>query len=389
MRFGIDVRYLSHGLVGGVHAYVARYVPALLQIEGDHHIFLYADTKAPLELSALPAHVTVRYLPYSSPLSSAVNDLFMHRALVRDQIDVIHYPANYGFGPSGTRTVITLHDEINILPLAKIIRGHRKDPRTLAMMIYLHLLTTAAVRRADLLMTVSEYSRKAIARISGFDPARILIAHSGPSPEMRRVEDRATLRGARERYGLHRSFVLADALKNPAAIMRAWARMPQELRETHEIVFFSRRPDVLPVVGDAAARGEARLIVKVPAADLMALYSMARAFIFPSWFEGFGLPPIEAMICGAPVIASDRGSIPEITGGPALLCDAEDDLTLARHIVDVLTKPEVAEDLRARGFARALDFAWPRIARKILDAYYLACALPPRTALQPVRANRT
>jgi glycosyltransferase involved in cell wall biosynthesis len=388
MRIGIDVRYLSHGLMGGVHAYVARFVPALLQLEGDREIVLYADTKRPLELRELPPHATVRQLPYRSPLSSAVNDLLMRRALAHDRLDVMHYPANYGFAPAGTRSVITLHDEINILPLGEILRGHRKNPRTVAMMTYLHLLTRAAVQRADLLMTVSEYSRQAIARRSGFDPGRILIAHSGPSPDMRRVEDPATLQAVRERYNLQRPFVLADALKNPAVLVRAWGRLPERVRQEHQIIFFSRRPDVLPVIGEAVARGEARLIVQMPTADLMALYSLASAFIFPSWFEGFGLPPIEAMICGAPVIASDRGSIPEITGGAALLAAAEDDAAFAQHIVAVLTRPEVAEQLRERGYLRARDFAWPRIARRILDGYQLACSWPRRGAPGRIRMDQ-
>lgn len=379
IRIGIDIRYLSHGLVGGVQAYVARFVPALIKISGEHSVFLYADTKRSLDLHSLPGRVTVRYLPYRSPLSSAVNDLFMRRAVARDRIDVMHFPANYGFAPQGTRTVITLHDEINILPLREIWRGHRKDLHTVALMTYLHMLTRIAVRRADLLMTVSQYSRQAIIKHSKFEPDRILITPSGPAPDMRRVEDPLVLQAVRERYDLHRPFVLADALKNPAALVRAWHHLPEALRQAHEMVFFARRPDVLPIVQEAVARGKAKLLVRAPASDLMALYSLTSAFVFPSWFEGFGLPPIEAMICGAPVIASDRGSIPEITGGAALLADAEDDVAIANHIIAVLTQPQVAEQLRTRGYQRAPDFAWSQTAQKILGVYHMALCLPPRT----------
>src|SRR5579884_640571 len=97
MRIGIDVRYLSHGLVGGVHTYVEHFVPELVALATEHQIYLYADTKRPLELHNLPEHVTVRYLPWRSPMSSIVNDLFMRRQLAHDHLDVVHFPANYGF----------------------------------------------------------------------------------------------------------------------------------------------------------------------------------------------------------------------------------------------------------------------------------------------------
>jgi glycosyltransferase involved in cell wall biosynthesis len=372
MRIGIDVRYLSHGLMGGVHAYVAQFVPALIDLASDHQIFLYADTKRPFELRDLPEHVTVRYLSWKSPLSSVYNDLFMSRQVGRDHLDVLHFPANYGFAPTGVRTVITLHDEINILPLYEILRGHAKTRRTMAMMTYLHFCTRLAVARADLLLTVSDYSRRAIAKWSGFDSRRILLSPSGPASDMRRVEDPAILADVRQRYALARPFALADAFKNPAALVRAWRRLPPEVRNSHQIIFFARRPEVQPIVHEAVSEGIARLLIGIPRADLTALYSMAVAFVFPSWFEGFGLPPIEAMLCGAPVIASDRGSIPEITAGAALLADAEDDTTIARHIESVIARPEVAAQLRERGFARAADFSWPKTAQRILESYYVA-----------------
>jgi glycosyltransferase involved in cell wall biosynthesis len=385
MRIGIDVRYLSHGLVGGVHTYIAHFVPALIELAADHRIFLYADTKRPFELRDLPSHVVVRLLPYRSPLSSVGHDLFMHRQIARDRLDVIHYPANHGFSPSGTRTVITLHDAINILPLREIIRGHAKNPRTVATMTYLHLLSSRSVRRADLLVTVSAHAAREIARYSGFDPRKIVPVPHAPTPDLRRIDDRAILGEVRERYGLTRSFVLADALKNPAALVRAWRRLPAELRDEHEIVFFSRRPDPLPIVHEAVAAGEARLLVRPPREDLIALYSMAEAFVFPSWIEGFGIPVLEAMTCGAPVIASDRGAIPEVAGDAALLADAEDDATFARHIALILGHVEAARRLRERGFARSAQFTWRSTARKILESYErLVCDAPELSQPVPV-----
>jgi len=377
MRIGIDVRYLSHGLVGGVHTYVSQLVPELLRQGQEHEFVLYADTKRPCELGELPPHATLRYLPWQSPMSSIYLDMSMRRQIAQDRIDVMHFPANYGFTSPGTRCVITLHDEINVLPLREIIRGHPKRARTMAMMIYLHLCTHAAVKRADLLLTVSDYSRRAIARHVDVPLERILIVHVAPARGWQRVEDVQVLADIRQRHKLSKPFVLADALKNPDTLVRAWRRLPDELRARHQIVFFARHADLRASVHEAVEEGAATLLVGLPRADLMALYSLAQAFVFPSWFEGFGVPPIEAMVCGAPVIASDRGSIPEITGGAALLCGAEDDLAIARHLGDLLTMPELAAQLRAAGFRRGAEFSWPQNARKALAAYQIASQSRP------------
>ncbi len=369
MRIGIDVRYLSHGLVGGVHTYIAHFVPALIEQAVDHQVYLYADTKRAFELERLPAHVTLRLLPWRGPQSSIAHDLLMGRWMAEDRLDVAHFPANYGFGPAGARTVITLHDAINILPLREIIRGHGKRPRTMAMMTYLHFCSRAALRRADTLLTVSEHAGREIARHSGFDARRIFSVPHAPTPDLRRIDDPAVLAELQRRFQLPQQFVLADALKNPATLIHAWRRLAPELRGGRRVVFFSRHAAPPAIVHEAVAAGEAILLIRPSREDLIGLYSMAEAFVFPSWIEGFGIPVIEAMTCGAPVIASDRGAIPEVTGGAALLADAEDDEAFAQHLTLVVGNPAEAQRLRERGFARAAQFSWHSTAQQILASY--------------------
>jgi glycosyltransferase involved in cell wall biosynthesis len=372
MRIGLDIRYLSHGLTGGIHTYLSRLLPALLAQAEGHELLLYADTKARCELGELPPWARLRLLPYGGPHSSLLHDLrSLRRAAVADRLDLLHFPANYGFAPRGVRSVVTLHDAINLLPLPEIIRGHRKDARTLAMMSYLHLVTRAALRRADLLLAVSEHARGEIGRVGRFDTERIVVAPHGPPPDARRVETPATLDAVRARYGLERPFVLADGLKNPGVLLRAWALLPPELRAGHQLLFFARR-EPPPVAREAEAAGSARVLLNPPRADLIALYSMASAFVFPSWIEGFGIPLLEAMGCGAPVIASDRGAIPEVLGEAGLLANAEDAPAFARHLTQLLGDRQIAATLRARGYARAAEFSWEITARRTLEAYELA-----------------
>jgi glycosyltransferase involved in cell wall biosynthesis len=372
MHIGIDVRYLSHGLVGGVHHYLAQLLPALVQFAPDHTFVLYADRCRPFEMTALPQHVTVRMMPWRSPLSSMVNDLTMPRWMAADQLDMAHFPANYGFAPAGVPKIVTLHDAINILPLREILRGHPKKPRTMLMMTYLHFCTVASLRTTTLVLTVSEDAAKRIRDIAHMDRKNVRVIFHGVDRSWGRVDDPVLLADAQIRFGLSRPFLLADAIKNPGALLQAWSMLPESARRDREIIFFSRSHEVSTVLKTAVQEGRARVFFQLLRPDLNALFSLADAFVFPSWIEGFGLPVLEAMACGTPVIATDRGSIPEVTGDAALLSDVNDPSALAEHICQVLTSPGIARQLRLRGQARASLFTWERAAQATLASYAAA-----------------
>jgi glycosyltransferase involved in cell wall biosynthesis len=372
MRIGIDARYLSHGLIGGVHTYVRNLVPALCERADGDEIILYADTKREFELDHLPPNTIVKRLPWKGPLSSIAHDCLLWREMARDHIDLAHFPSNYGFAPSGAASIVTLHDAINVLPLREIIRGHPKKARTMAMMTYLHICSSIAARRASSILTVSEHARREIARHVPIDARRIVVIPHGRPPDIEPVRDASILAATRRRFGLTGKIVLADALKNPDVLVLAWRRLPETLRADHQLVFFARHDAVLPIVRQAVAQEEAILLARPSRGDLASLYSMAAVFVFPSWIEGFGLPILEAMTCGAPVIASNRGAIPEVLGEGGLTVDALDAVRLSEHLRVVLSSPDVAEQQRQRGFARAEQFTWPRAAEETLAAYRTA-----------------
>ena len=367
LRVGIDVRYLSHRLVGGVHTYVARLVPAMLDAAPDDTFLLYADSKAPLELAA-PSGATVRTMPWRHQGSSVWNDRMLARWMARDGLDVAFFPANYGFGPASAASVVTVHDAINLLPLSHslFVRGHTATLRTNVMTVYLHVLTVRAVRRATRLVTMSDYSREAIVAVSTRRSDDIDVVHHGTPPVIPVTP--AQVRQVGHAHGLAGPYVLADGLKNPGVLLRAAARLAPDVRRAHTLVLFARHGQVLPVLAEAVAAGEARLLVNPSRAVLAALYAGASVFVFPSWIEGFGIPLLEAMSYGTPIIASDRGAIPEVVGDAAVLIDAEDDEGLARALHEVLTRPETAARLRAAGAARVSQFTWRRSAEQTLAA---------------------
>ena len=269
--------------------------------------------------------------------------------------------------------MITLHDEINVQPLHMILRGHAKNARTIGMMTYLHLLSRSAVQRADLLLTVSEYAAHQIAQNTKLPLEQIVAIHHGRATDLQRIQNTHILDNIRERHAIHKQFILADGLKNPAVIVRAWRRLPTFIRQDYQIVFFARHDQPLPIVFEAVADGDAILLIRPTREDLIGLFSMAHIFVFPSWIEGFGIPLVEAMSCGTPVIASDRGAIPEVLDGAGLTCDAEDDATLAQLIGSILLNPESREILRRRGMRRAASFSWSKTAQSIIHSYKLVC----------------
>jgi glycosyltransferase involved in cell wall biosynthesis len=371
MRIGIDARYLSHGLAGGVHTYVRELIPALVEVGTAHEFVLYADGKRAFELDHLGNRVAVRVLPWTSAWSTIRNDFRFARVVAADGIDVLHFPANYGVGPATATTVVTLHDTLNLLPLRQAFSSHgsRQTLRTRATSAYLRWWTSRSVRRADLVLTVSEFSRSAILEMTRFAADRVVAVPHGAPRDADAPPNATILARVREELDLANPFVLADGLKNPEVLLRAWDRVPAGVRSRHAIVFFARHRQLLPSVVEAVSKGVARLIVRPTRDQLAAMYAMADAFVFPSWIEGFGLPVLEAMAYGAPVVSSTRGALPEVVGDAGCLFDPEDEGALGAALTRVLGSEAERQRFRSRGFERARQFSWTRTAEQVLAAY--------------------
>jgi glycosyltransferase involved in cell wall biosynthesis len=371
MRIGVDARYLSHGLMGGVHTYLRRLLPMLFECAPADEFILYADRKEPFELT-VPPGVTIRTLPWRHTLSTVMNDWKLTRWMTADDVDVAFFPANYGSGPSGVATVVTIHDALNLLPLHQQLRGkgHAASLRNSAKTAYLHMMTGRAAAHATMILTTSAYSRRTIAEASGRSEDDIVpVAHGAPSV---RQTDPRDVRQVISQHKLRSRYVLADGLKNPGLLVTAWRSLDPAIRNSLSLVFFSRQPAVLPVLQQAVTSGEARLLVRPSADELAALYRGAAAFVFPSWVEGFGIPLLEAMAHGTPVIASDRGALPEVLGEAGLLVDAEDAVGLAEALNRILTNEAEAARLRSLGCARVATFTWRRAAEMTLSTLRIA-----------------
>lgn len=367
-RIAIDARYLSHGLVGGVHTYLHNLALALLDVDAGLDLVFWIDEKAPFDLRDRAGGFETRVLPWRNPLSSILNDARIGAAMARDGADVAHFPANYGFAPAGLPTVLTMHDAINLLPLHEIIRGHRKSPKTIVLMTYLHVLTTRAARRNPWVVTVSDYSRTELLRRAPLDPARLRVMYQAADPAFQPL-DEACLAGPRSRLGLKARVILADAIKNPDATLGAYRGLPVHVREQTTLLFFSRREPPVVVQASVDAR-EAVLAPRPSRAELVQLFNIADVFVFPSWYEGFGLPPLEAMACGTPVIVSDVGSLPEIVADAGIIVGPTDYTALSEALRGLLENDPLRLELGEQALKRAAAFSWRSSVETLAGVYH-------------------
>jgi glycosyltransferase involved in cell wall biosynthesis len=292
----------------------------------------------------------------------------MPTAARRARIRIIHDPtgvAPFLFGAAGARIIVTVHDVIPwAFPGASTL---------LDTLIYRHWLPRVISRAAGI-VTVSETSRRDIVRFLAVPAERIYVVPEGVSACYQPAPPEA-IADVRARYHLPDDFILyvgsAEPRKNLSRLIEACRALWS-------------RGEGLPLV-IAGARQEhgkedepARLIRLgyVPEVDLPALYSAARAFVFPSLYEGFGLPPLEAMACGTPVVCSNTSSIPEVVGEAALTVDPYNIEALAAALQRVLKDEPLRAELRARGLARAAAFTWERVARETLRVYEHVLAQP-------------
>ncbi len=248
------------------------------------------------------------------------------------------------------RNVIVLHD-------AAALRNASRDSR--AYRLWHSTFGIAVARRAQRIVTVSEFSRRELTELAGLDPERIVVIHGGV--DQRFSPDAGSDRLA-EALGLTRPYVLTVGSEDPRKNLDSLSRISARLRDTGlELVWAGGSLGHIPSNGSSNG---IRRLGYVADQDLPALYAGARAFVLPSHYEGFGLPCLEAMACGTPVVAANRAALPETCGDAALLVDPDDPDEVATAVISAATDEATRTRLRSAGLRRAADNGWDRTARE-------------------------
>jgi alpha-1,3-rhamnosyl/mannosyltransferase len=285
-------------------------------------------------------------------------------------LDIIHDPsgvAPFLFGAGGARTAVTIHD---VFPWV-----YPATSTLLESLIYRQWLPRI-LPRVDAVLTDSQASRTDIVEHLKVSPARIRTIPLGVNDAYRPASTRQVSEVASQ-YGLPDQYLLylgsTRRHKNLAGLLSAYDRL-RGMGPTSPLALVGVTPDecrtlLVQVLGSSALKQSILCLTHVAEADLPALYSGARLLVRPVLYEGFGLPPLEAMACGTPVVCSDVASLPEVVGDAAITVDPTDAEALAGAMHRVLSDRDLHEDLRRRGLDRAAGFTWERTARQTLAVY--------------------
>ena len=235
----------------------------------------------------------------------------------------------------------------------------------------------AAIERADAIITISEHARRELVERLNVPADRIAVTPLAPPPELRRVSDPALLGRVRERYKLPQRFVLflgmVEPRKNLMRLVEAYAGLSPGARHETELVvagpagWLNRA--LFERIEELGIASSVRFIGYVDDGDLAAVYSLATVFAYPSLYEGFGIPVLEAMTCGTPVLTSDVAALPEVVSDSALLVPPTDTDAISKALLRLLESETLRTDLAARGMSRAALFSWDRCARETLAVY--------------------
>jgi glycosyltransferase involved in cell wall biosynthesis len=363
MRIGIDAHHIN-GKPQGSRTYLLELIRALSRVlPADDEVIVYSFR--PEETSALlPAKELTHRRVF--PDSARVRLPFVAPALaLRDRLSLLH--SQYIAPPfSFLPDVVTIHD-ILFETHPELFEGAFSE-RSVG-------LIRRTARRAAMVLTVSEFSRRALVERYHLSPERVLVTPNGVDREAFRPLG-AESEGIRKRYRLDGPFVLfvgrIEPRKNLPRLIRAFSRARGRLGGSIRLVIAGKEDfRSREVFQEAERQGEASVVFlgAVPDADLPSLYNLAVALVYPSLAEGFGLPVLEAMACGTPVVASPRGALPEVGGDAVLWVEPEDEEAIAEGIERIVTDNDLRGKLRAAGPSRAAHFEWKETARGTLEAY--------------------
>ncbi len=364
MRVAIDARKLHDFGIGTYTRNLLRHLARLDQ--ESEYVLLCHEPDLGVAAQFGPNFRTVLE---SSPNYSIREQLHVPWVLRRERPDVFHAP-HYVLPPAiSCRSVVTIHDCIHLM-----------FPQYLpnrAAYAYARASMWMAVHRSDAILTVSEASKRDIMHFFNVRPEKIVVVYNAIDERFRRVPADADIARVRERYQLDHGFVLyvgnIKPHKNLVRLIEAYDLLRQRGFSDLKLLIIGDEISKLPALRRAVhthkLHKQVRFLGYLPDDTLSVLYRLASVFVFPSLYEGFGLPPLEAMACGTPVVTSNLSSMPEVAGDAAVLIDPYDVESIVGGMQKVLTNPALSHELREKGMARARDFSWEQSVARTRGVY--------------------
>ena len=363
MRIGIDGRLVFYHKAG-IGQYILRLTQALARLDQEDEFILFKSRK---DRTLLVDQPNFKIQKLWTPSHHRFERLAMSVELAPFALDVLHSPDF--IPPAGARcpTAITVHD--------------------LAFLLYPRFLTREsaryygqvdeAARTAAHIIAVSESTKRDTVRLLGVPDEKITVIYEAAHPLFTPMTNEEALARVRARYELPEEFVLfvstIEPRKNIPTLLRAFRRLRDNYKSNATLVIAGHRgwlvEEVDAVIEELQLGDYVRRLGGVANEELVYLYNAARLFVFPSFYEGFGLPPLEAMACGTPVIVSNTSSLPEVVGDAGWLVNPEDVEGLTVAMYRILSDENLRREMRAKGLKRAATFSWDRAARQTIQVY--------------------
>ena len=352
----------------GAGRYTLSLIRALAQRDRDHAYVVYARAPSLSELQDLgPSFELVNLGPMSRARRYLWEQTGLPLDLRRRRVALLHSPHHTTPFISPCPRIVTIHDvTFFLIP----------ERYPLTRRLFFQAATYVSAKRAHAIIVPSESAATDLRTVLHPPAPRVHITYEGVDPSFRPLDRKESARQARERYGLPAGYLLSlgtlEPGKNRSTLVRALRQLVDGGRDVNLAIVGQKGWGDGRELDDVRALGlqeRVHFTGYVPHVDLPLLYNAASAFVFPSLHEGFGLPALEALACGTPVVTSDRSALPEVAGGAALLVDPEDAAAIATAVARILDEPHLAARLRQAGIERAAAFTWGACAEATLNVY--------------------
>jgi glycosyltransferase involved in cell wall biosynthesis len=364
MRIGIDGRLVYYSRAG-IGQYILQLTDALAS-SCDRDEFLLLQSRK--DGTTITNHPCFSRVSLWTPSHHRLEQWTLGFEINRLGLDLLHSPDFIPPMRRNCRSVITIHD--------------------LAFLLYPHFLTKEsaryygqidqAVRSTDHIIAVSNSTKQDIIRLLGVPERKITVIHEAANKIYRPIDRQTARRYVAENYGIGHDYILfvstVEPRKNLPTLLQAYRKLRDGYKHEEKLVLAGApgwlAEEVFATLDELELGDEVHFLGRVPSEALLYLYNAARLLVHPSFYEGFGLPPLEAMTCGIPVIVSNVSSLPEVVGDAAILIDPNDvdELIVALH--RVLTDEAYRECMTTKGLKRAAKFSWQRAAKETLAVYH-------------------
>ena len=359
----------------GIGNYVYNLLSNLVKLSGDEEYILYVDSEDALkDVPVNPRLVTRVLKPKFEPLWEQI---CLPLAVAHDRPDVLHCIANTApiFLPVKVKLVMTIHDVMYMLP--RNIYPESPSQRQRWGRRYSSIIVPRAARRAAHIITVSGFSRRDIIERLGIENTRISVVSEAPGNIFRGYGESFNYERLRLLYSLGTEYIIAlgavDPRKNIARLIQAFAMFRRRKSLGHQLVICglnsNARQWCLRLAKEAGVVDQVRLLGFVTEVELAMLYKHAKFMVYPSLYEGFGLPVLESMASGTAVITSETTSLPEVAGDAAYLIDPTSIDDLEAAMLRLVDDEALRQKLVTRGLKRAAEFSWSKCAQETLNVY--------------------